>query len=113
MSTLLPEVDRAVVTDEYGEDLARSFAEAVRVGVDGWLDDDLALTRPWGFELAEMRVPTFVWQGSEDLMVPFRHGQWLVANIPGVTSHLEQGQGHLSVAVGSLDRMLDELVATL
>jgi pimeloyl-ACP methyl ester carboxylesterase len=113
MSTLLPEVDRAVVTDEYGEDLARSFAEAVRVGVDGWLDDDFALTRPWGFELAEMRVPTFVWQGSEDLMVPFRHGQWLVANIPGVTAHLEQGQGHLSIAVGSLDRMLDELVATL
>ena len=42
MSTLLPDVDRAVVTAEFGEDLAASFHEALRVGVDGWLDDDLA-----------------------------------------------------------------------
>jgi pimeloyl-ACP methyl ester carboxylesterase len=113
LSTLLPAVDRAVLTDEYGEDLARSFAEALRVGVDGWLDDDLAFTQPWGFNLDELRVPTFVWQGGEDLMVPFRHGQWLAENLPVVSPHLEPGQGHLSIAVGSLNRMLDELVGTL
>ena len=113
LSTLLPDVDRAVLTEEYGEDMASSFAEALRVGVDGWVDDDLAFVQPWGFDLAELKVPTFVWQGSADLMVPYRHGQWLAAQIPGVTPHLERGQGHLSIAVGSLGRMLDELAATL
>jgi pimeloyl-ACP methyl ester carboxylesterase len=113
LSTLLPEVDRAVLSAEYGEDLARSFAEALRVGVDGWADDDLAFVRPWGFDLAALRVPTFIWQGSEDLMVPFRHGQWLAAHLPGATAHLERGQGHLSLGVGSVGRMLDELAATL
>jgi pimeloyl-ACP methyl ester carboxylesterase len=113
LSTLLPLVDRAVLTDEYGEDLARNFAEALRVGVEGWVDDDLAFDRSWGFDLAELTVPTFLWQGSEDLMVPFAHGRWLAGQIPGVTAHLEQGEGHLSLAVGSLDRMLDELVRTL
>jgi hypothetical protein len=46
-------------------------------------------------------------------MVPYAHGQWLGAHVPGVTAHLEQGHGHLSLALGALDRMLDELVTTL
>jgi pimeloyl-ACP methyl ester carboxylesterase len=113
MGTLLPDVDRAVLTDEVGEDMVAGFAEGLRTGVDGWLDDDLAFTRPWGFELSQLSVPVFVWQGSDDLMVPFAHGQWLARNVPGATSHLEQGQGHLSIGVGSIDRMLDELVRVL
>jgi pimeloyl-ACP methyl ester carboxylesterase len=111
LDTLLPDVDRAVLTDEYGADLIANFAEALRVGVDGWLDDDLAFVRPWGFALADIAVPTFVWQGSEDLMVPFAHGQWLAGHIPGVTAHLAAGEGHLSIGVGAIGPMLDELVS--
>jgi pimeloyl-ACP methyl ester carboxylesterase len=110
MDTLLPDVDRAVLTDEYGADLVANFAEALRVSVDGWLDDDLAFVRPWGFSLADITVPCFVWQGSEDLMVPFTHGQWLAGHIPGVTAHLETGEGHLSISVGAIGPMLDELL---
>ena len=113
MATLLPDVDRAALTAEFGEDMAASFAEALRTGVDGWVDDDLAFVAPWGFTLDEITVPTFVWQGSEDLMVPFAHGQWLAAHVPGATAHLLQGEGHLSISMGALDRMLDELRATL
>lgn len=113
LSTLLPPVDVATVTTEFGEDLTASFAEALRTGVDGWLDDDLAFTRPWGFDLAEIAVPVFIWQGSADLMVPFAHGQWLAEHVPGATAHLEDGEGHLSIGVGALDRMLDELVTTI
>ncbi len=113
LATLLPEVDRAVLTDEVGEDMVASFHEALRTGVDGWLDDDLAFTQPWGFELSSLRVPVFVWQGSEDLMVPFAHGRWLAQHVPGAVAHLEQGEGHLSIGVGSIDRMLDELAGTL
>jgi pimeloyl-ACP methyl ester carboxylesterase len=113
MSTLLPGVDRAVLTTELGEDLVAGFHEGLRSGVDGWLDDDLAFVEPWGFDLTQLAVPVFVWQGSEDLMVPFAHGQWLARAIPGATSHLEQGQGHLSIGVGSVDRMLDELMSVL
>jgi pimeloyl-ACP methyl ester carboxylesterase len=56
-------------------------------------------------------VPTYVWQGSEDLMVPFAHGEWLAAHVPGVVAHLEPGEGHLSIGVGATDRMFDELTA--
>ena len=88
------------------------FREALKNGVDGWNDDDLAFTVPWGFDLSAITVPTFVWQGSADLMVPFAHGQWLAANVPGATAHLLDGEGHLSVGVGAMPQMLDELRAT-
>jgi pimeloyl-ACP methyl ester carboxylesterase len=110
LETLLPDVDKAVLTGEFGEDLAASFREAVRTGVDGWLDDDLAFTNPWGFGLDEVSAPALIWQGSADLMVPFAHGQWLATRLPGASAHLEEGEGHLSVGLGALDRMLDELV---
>jgi pimeloyl-ACP methyl ester carboxylesterase len=113
MSTVLPEVDRAVITDEYGADLAANFAEALRTGVDGWLDDDLAFTAPWGFAPEQIAVPTFVWQGGADLMVPSAHGRWLAEHVPGTTAHFEPGEGHLSLALGALEPMLDELVTTL
>ncbi|MGI9157523.1 MAG: alpha/beta fold hydrolase [Marmoricola sp.] len=117
MSTLLPEVDktilRSVAGAEMAEDLAASFHEAVRTGVDGWLDDDLAFTKSWGFALDSLTVPVFLWQGDVDLMVPFAHGEWLGARIPGVTAHLQPGEGHISIAVGAVDQMLEQLAGTL
>lgn len=111
LGTVLPDVDRAVLTGEFGEDDAANFREALRTGVEGWLEDDIAITRPWGFGLEEISVPVMIWQGSADLMVPFSHGQWLASQLPGASAHLEEGEGHLSVALGALDRMLDELVS--
>jgi pimeloyl-ACP methyl ester carboxylesterase len=110
LESLLPDVDRAALTGEFGEDTAAAFREALRTGVDGWLDDDLAFVKPWGFSLEEISVPTMIWQGSADLMVPFAHGRWLASRLPAASVHLEDGEGHLSVGLGQLDAMLDELV---
>ena len=111
LDSLLPPADRAVLTDEYAEDLAASFHEALQVGTDGWVDDDLAFVAPWGFTLDEITGPVQLWQGSEDLMVPAAHGRWLAEAVPGVSAHLVEGEGHLSIVLGALDLMLDELVA--
>ena len=113
LGSVLPEVDRAVLTGEFGEDMAWSFHEALRIGVDGWLDDDLAFVKPWGFDLSEVSIPTMIWQGRADLMVPFAHGQWLCSQLPHASVNLERGEGHLLVGLGALDRMLDELVEAL
>ena len=111
LDSLLPDVDKAALTDEFGEDMASSFAEALRHGVDGWVDDDLAFTEPWGFDFDELSGPVMIWQGSLDVMVPFAHGRALASRIGGASVHLEEGEGHLSIGLGALDRMLDELVA--
>jgi pimeloyl-ACP methyl ester carboxylesterase len=111
LQTLLPAVDVAALTGDVGEDLAKGMVHAVSAGVDGWLDDDVAFLAPWGFDLASITVPVSLWQGDEDLMVPFAHGQWLAAALPTARVHLEAGQGHLSIGIASMGRMLDELLA--
>jgi pimeloyl-ACP methyl ester carboxylesterase len=108
LATVLPEVDRAVLTDDFGDFMAGTMGEGLRTSVDGWLDDDLAFVRPWGFDLGAIEVPSFVWQGSADLMVPFAHGQWLAAHVPGATVHLDDGEGHLSLA-HQMPRIVAEL----
>jgi pimeloyl-ACP methyl ester carboxylesterase len=110
LDTLISTGDRASLTGEFAEYLAGMFRRAVSVGVEGWLDDDLAFTRPWGFDVAAIEVPTYVWQGGEDLMVPFAHGEWLGDRIPGATPHLEHRKGHLEVLLGALDVWVDELI---
>jgi len=111
MASLLPEADRVHLTGAFGDELARDFREAVEVSIDGWVDDDLAFTRPWGFELAALDLPVTVWQGSEDLMVPLAHGEWLAAAIPGASARLLPGDGHLSIVVGRGAEIVDDLLA--
>lgn len=110
-SSVLPASDRAVLTATFAEDLTAEIQEGIRDSIDGWLDDSLAFVAPWGFSLTEIAVPTAIWQGAQDLMVPVGHGAWLAEHIPGAVAHLETGEGHLSIAIGAIDRMLQELVA--
>jgi pimeloyl-ACP methyl ester carboxylesterase len=104
-------VDRAALTGEFAETMARMVRRALSTGTAGWVDDDLAFIKPWGFELAAIAVPVSVWQGAHDRMVPFAHGQWLAAAIPGAQAHLYDGEGHLSL-VELLPRILEDLVST-
>jgi pimeloyl-ACP methyl ester carboxylesterase len=109
--TLLPPVDREVLTGERAEHSKRSLDRALAPGVAGWRDDDLAFTREWGYALADIRVPVLLWQGVQDLMVPVAHGRWLADRIPGVEAHISEEDGHLSIAVGRLPEIFDWLRA--
>jgi pimeloyl-ACP methyl ester carboxylesterase len=107
MVTLLPPVDRDVLTGDRAVSAKANMDRAVVVGVAGWRDDDIAFTRPWGFELESIRVPFLLWQGVQDKMVPAAHGRWLAARIPGVEAHISDADGHLSIAVGRLGEIYD------
>jgi pimeloyl-ACP methyl ester carboxylesterase len=107
---LVDDVDRGSLTGEFAVWMADVFHEALRVGYWGWFDDDMAFAKPWGFELDEIQVPVFVWQGGHDRMVPFAHGEWLAAHIPGAQPRLFPEEGHLSLAVDSFARIVDELL---
>ena len=97
LGALAPPVDRAALTGELAGYLAASVNAAGRQGIVGWRDDDLTHTRPWGFDLRDIRVPVSVWQGRLDAMVPFAHAEWLAAHVAGVRAHLVEGEGHLSL----------------
>jgi pimeloyl-ACP methyl ester carboxylesterase len=108
---LIDEVDRAALTGWYAESVAADFRLSLSSGIWGWLDDDLAFVRPWGFGLDAITVPLDLWQGDHDRMVPYAHGGWLAANVhgPSVRVHLLAGHGHLSLAAALLDEILDTL----
>jgi len=105
---LVTAVDAAALTGDYAAWLAAALRHAVAQGVVGWREDGLALVRPWGFDLASIKVPVSVWQGDQDAMVPFAHGEWLAENVPGARPHLLEGEGHLSLNI-RLDEILSDL----
>ena len=97
LDSLLPPVDKAHLTGAAADHMAAELRWSVANGIWGWFDDDIAFTRPWGFDLRAITVPVHIWQGSDDLMVPFAHGQWLAAHLPTAQVRLEDGEGHLSL----------------
>ena len=113
MESVLSPPDRAVFTGAVAEKLHASIALALREGVDGWLDDDLAFVRPWGFELGDVRVPVHLWQGGQDLMVPPAHGRWLADHLPTCTPHLLPDDGHLTLLLRRPAEILGDLADAL
>ncbi|CAK7274918.1 hypothetical protein SEPCBS119000_006419 [Sporothrix epigloea] len=96
---------------ELGEYLVSLLRDGMSAGVDGWIDDDLELTQPWGFGLSEVCVPVLLYQGSDDIMVPYSHGVWLAQHLPKehLREHLIEGEGHVSL-VAKGDELLEELI---
>jgi len=102
----LSDADRAVLAQEVVKQRMRiSFREAMAPGIGGWVDDDLALIRPWGFDLAEIRVPVRVRYGATDVLVPAAHGAWLAAHIPGAVELVDEVSGHMSTPDERLQRI--------
>jgi pimeloyl-ACP methyl ester carboxylesterase len=97
LETLLPPVDKALVTGELGDFLVSNTKEAIRPGYEGWKEDDLAFVSDWGFKPSDIAVPLLLWQGREDKMVPYAHGAWLSEHIPGAETRLTQEDGHLTL----------------
>jgi pimeloyl-ACP methyl ester carboxylesterase len=92
----LSESDRAELARPELAGLIResTFEQAVN-GVGGWVDDDLAFLKPWGFEVSAISVPVLVRYGLTDVLVPPAHGEWLAANVPGCIVEVEDTAGHL------------------
>jgi pimeloyl-ACP methyl ester carboxylesterase len=111
LGDLVGEVDKAALTGELGAFLAGNIREGLRNGIWGWFDDDLAFVRDWGFDVGALAIPTTVWQGAQDRMVPFSHGEWLAAHAR-VRARLLPEHGHLSLAVASFPTILDDLLAS-
>jgi pimeloyl-ACP methyl ester carboxylesterase len=81
--------DLALLTDE-----AVSVQQALAPGIEGAWDDCVAQLSPWGFEVTQISVPVLVLHGGQDRAVPFSHGQWLAAHIPGAEAWFFADEGH-------------------
>jgi pimeloyl-ACP methyl ester carboxylesterase len=91
-SLLQPGEDPGFLLDE-----ALCMQQAYTPGIEGCWDDGYAQVIPWGFELARISVPVLLMHGRRDRAVPFSHGQWLAAHIPGVDARLSNDDGHTTL----------------
>lgn len=64
---------------------------------DGMIDDDMAYTRPWGFEPETIAAPTLLLHGDADRIVPSAQSQWLARHIDGAELRVHPGDGHISI----------------
>jgi pimeloyl-ACP methyl ester carboxylesterase len=113
MKTLLGPEDLAVLTGDFAEDAVGSLRLGLAHGYDGWLDDDLAHCKPWGFDLAEIDRPVLLVHGEGDRFVPVAHAHWLAERIPGVETSIRSGDGHLAMLARRLREAHEWLLARL
>jgi len=85
-----------VLSGELAKFMAFSMKDGLAPGSQGWWDDN-CMVRPWGFDVADIAVPLLLLHGKHDKFVPFGHGEWLAAHIPGVEARLSEDDGHLTL----------------
>jgi pimeloyl-ACP methyl ester carboxylesterase len=110
LGELASDVDKAALSGAFADAMADAMRRAVSTGTDGWFDDDIAFVTPWGFDVAAIAKPVAVWQGDQDRMVPFAHGEWLASAIPTATAHLLPGEGHITLGVTKVGEIVDDVV---
>jgi pimeloyl-ACP methyl ester carboxylesterase len=94
----MPAADRqALARPDLRDDFLSSYLEAFRHGSGGVAQDLRLLTRPWGFDLAEVTVPTVVHHGDVDTTVPLAHARRYAASIPHARLQIHPGHGHFSI----------------
>ncbi len=96
IESLLTPTDAAALHGELAEYLTCSAQDGLAPGSQGWWDDN-CMVRPWGFNLSDITVPVLLLHGRQDMFVPFGHGEWLAAHIPGVEARLLEEDGHLTL----------------
>lgn len=95
MLSSLPDVDKNVLASS--EKSADDIAQAFRNGVRGPVWDQYILARSWGFDLKSIKMKTYLWQGDQDVMVPYAMGQYFASAIPDCRANFCKGEGHMLI----------------
>lgn len=85
-----------------------NYAEAFRRGNQGVAQDLRVLTRPWGFDLGSITVPTLIRHGDADTTVPLQHARLYAEAIAGAQLQIHRGHGHFSI-LGAARQLLTPL----
>jgi pimeloyl-ACP methyl ester carboxylesterase len=104
------EPDRRLMADpEIRAWLDENVREALRQGGRRASEDLAVLTADWDIDPAAVEVPTSLWHGAADTVVPPATGAALAERLPGCRHHPMPDEGHFSIAVRHAGRILEEL----
>lgn len=88
--------DWTALSGEWKE-LGADAGAAGEAGGSGEIEDDVAYTSPWGFELEQLTAPVLLVQGDSDRVVPPAHAIYQHERISGSELQMRPGDGHVSV----------------
>jgi pimeloyl-ACP methyl ester carboxylesterase len=94
----MPDIDRHTLAQpDMREAFVTNYLEAFHRGGWGVGQDLRLLTRPWGFDLESIAVPTAIHHGDADTTVPPQHARRFADAIPGAQLQIHPGDGHFSI----------------
>lgn len=103
--------DRAVLADrDVRSVIIDAFAEAFRCGSAGPAQELALITRPWDVDPCKVTQSVRLWHGEADRTVPVAMGRRHAALLPYVHAHFIPGEGHFSLVVRYMHRILADLV---
>jgi pimeloyl-ACP methyl ester carboxylesterase len=110
---LIGDADKRALTDEVAEANAATLRRALDKSFTGWIDDDLAFVRDFGFDISKIDKPVVLWQGDDDFMVPKAHSEWLAKLIPGSQLRFVPGHGHISLGEEFRPKIIEDALSYL
>jgi pimeloyl-ACP methyl ester carboxylesterase len=110
---LIGDADKRALTPEVAEVMATGMRHSNSVSFYGWLDDDLAFVRDFGFDITKIDKPVVLYQGDDDFMVPHAHGYWLEKKIPTAKLNFVPGHGHISLIFEYRNQIIREALEFL
>lgn len=110
---LIGDADKKALTPEFAQEEAEMFRRSLSVSFNGWIDDDLAFVRDFGFDIEKIDKPVILYQGDDDFMVPHAHSYWLEKHIPTAKLKFVPGHGHISLGEEFRPSIIKEAVAFL
>lgn len=84
-------LDNPQIADRFIDDQQEGLAQGIR----GAIQDLETQWASWDFSLTQIRVPVHVFQGKEDVFVPWEFAEHLAATIPDATLHMYDDRGHI------------------
>jgi pimeloyl-ACP methyl ester carboxylesterase len=106
-----PASDRAVMEDpDWQRVFVENVTEAFRPGVEGWVDEAMALTLGWDFDVADVGCSVTWWHGDNDANAPLAPVRRLIEHMTGVELRVWTDAGHLE-PFHRYEEILGELLA--
>ena len=106
---VMPEGDRRVLGDPA---LEAMFVDDLVLGgrrqFQAMVNDFVLIGRPWGFRVADVRVPVRWWHGDSDPFVPLKQAERTAAVLPDCELVVRPGESHLGDFAAA-----DEVLTTL
>ncbi len=96
----LPVADKKLLAQpDIAEMFKQDVGQAFRQGGRGVVSDINILCQPWGFDLAEIKVPVDVWHGTADTIVPLPLAKFNAEHLPHAQAHFVEGAGHFMALI--------------